>query len=137
MSPDDGLLDALRLRISPEAGLFLGSLRESFGPLWLLYDGQAPDERERLRWAPALREPQPEGYSPWACCACGTLLVTDADRSPLAQACLDVDLVEQKPGSTTLSCTGLYLSAHLWPLGGTDLALRRALEAEQRSTAGR
>ena len=130
MSPDDGLLDALRLRISPEAGLFLGSLRESFGPLWLLYDGQAPDERERLRWAPALREPPPEGYSPWACCACGTLLVDDTDLPSLADACLDVELGELGMGGATPHCTSLYLTARLRPLDGADLALRHALEDE-------
>lgn len=130
MTPDHGLLDALRIQVSPEAGLFLGSLRDSFGPLLLLYASRAPDDRERLRWMPALRDAPPEGFSLWAYCACGSLLVDDTDRPSLADACLDVELAELGMGGATPHCTSLYLTACLRPLDGADLALRRRLEAD-------
>ena len=115
MTPDNSLLDALRIQVSPEAGLFLGSLRDSFGPLLLLYASRAPDDRERLRWMPALRAAPPEGFSLWAYCACGTLLVDDTDRPSLAAACLDVELAELGMGSATPHCASLYLTARLRP----------------------
>ena len=52
-----GIIDLLRVRLSPEAEIFLGSLHQSSGEIYLLFDSEAP-ETDRLRWIYACRVDQ-------------------------------------------------------------------------------
>ncbi|MBT9499521.1 MAG: hypothetical protein IV103_20385 [Zoogloea sp.] len=122
-----GIVDSLRVRLSPETEMFLGSLHDSSGKLHLLFDGNAP-ETQRLRWTRADLHGNPDGYVPWARISCGTLLVTAHDVLRVQSNRLLVDLAEFSPGSASAHCPTLRLSARLIPLGPDDLALRQAFE---------
>lgn len=122
-----GIVDSLRVSLSPEAGMFLGSLHDSSGALHLLFNGSAP-ETQRLRWTRAGQSGNPAGYVPWARISCGTLLVSARDLLRVQTTRLLIDLTEFSPGSAAAHCPTLRLSARLIPLGPEDLALRQAFE---------
>jgi hypothetical protein len=110
-----------RVQLSPEAELFLGSIRDSFGELLVLFDASAP-EAERLRWISAADSSGafgagcPPGYSPWARISCGSVLIRSHDLALVEASRLFVDVAEFSPGSASAPCPSLRLCARLAPL---------------------
>lgn len=127
-TPPLGFADRLRVQLSPEAEIFLGSLHESSGEILLLLDRSAPEER-RLRWVCPHRDGYPRAYLPWARISCGTLLIRRKDLPAVRGARLFVDLVEDSPGSARSPCPILRLSVRFHPLSADDLVLRQLFDA--------
>ena len=122
-----GIIDLLRVRLSPEAEIFLGSLHQSSGEIYLLFDSEAP-ETDRLRWICAEQGIYPAAYTPWARISCGSLLVHVRGMAQVQSSRLLVGVTEFSPGSSSASCPTLRLTARLQPLSEDDLKLRRAYE---------